>query len=116
MRREIAGTILFFVVVALPAIAQQKKEELVDQVKDAIEASKRFLRNQQDDRGTWERGGMIGPNIARSWATNGQTCLAMLALLTAGEKPSSKICQLGLHYIRMQPPVGTYVTALQTMV
>jgi hypothetical protein len=88
------------------------KEQLVDQVQDSIERAKRFLRQQQRPGGHWEAGnlgGIIGTQ-------GGPTCLALLALLTAGENPKSDVIQSGLNYLRRLEPSGTYVVGLQTMV
>jgi hypothetical protein len=95
--------------------AQQRtppKEELVDQVKNAIDRGVNFLRRNQTNRGDWEKGGVIGLGVI----AGGQTCLAMIALLNAGVKPEDPVIQAGLRYVRQIPQSGTYVVALQTMV
>jgi len=101
------------IVVSGAGVAQERpKEELVDQVQQSIEKAKRFLRAQQRQGGHWEAGnlgGIVGTQ-------GGPTCLALLALLTAGENPKSDVIQNGLAYIRQIPPAGTYVVGLQTMV
>src|SRR5580658_464385 len=102
MRPRIALATLLSLVLALPVCAQQKKEELVDQVKSAIEAGCRYLRQQQDGQGSWERVGIVGRGMIFEPA--GQTCLAVLALLNAGEKPSSNVIQSGLACIRNIQP------------
>ncbi len=48
--------------------------------------------------------------------TGGPSCLATLALLTAGVKPNDPVIQKVLPYIRSLNPEKTYVVALQTMV
>src|ERR1700722_15544200 len=98
MRFGIALAIVVAVLVASPLQAQQKKEDLVDQVRDAIELGKKYLRQQQDAQGRWERGGVIGNGFGI--IENGQSCLALLALINAGEPIESNDIQLGLRYIR----------------
>jgi hypothetical protein len=98
-----------------PRLAHAQKEELVDQVKNAIEAGKKYLRQTQDAQGRWERGGFGGVG-GIGITDGGQSCLAMLALLNAGEPHDSDTIKLGLRYVRSLPPQGTYVVGLQTMV
>jgi hypothetical protein len=100
-----AALVLNFSPDARPAPAE---DELVEQVRKAIEAGVAKLRAEQRG-GTWEVG-------AESVAyPGGMTSLALLALLTAGVPPSDKAIQDGLEYLRGIPPTQTYVAGLQTM-
>ncbi|MBL8796606.1 MAG: DUF4159 domain-containing protein [Planctomycetia bacterium] len=95
--------------------AQPGKEELVEQVRKAIEDGKKFLRQQQvvvgDGTGHWE------VDVNSAGHGGGWTCLTMLALLNAGEKPEAEVVKRGLKYLREQgTPRKTYAVALQTMV
>jgi hypothetical protein len=89
---------------------QSKAEPLVDQVRSAIEAGRRFLQQQEKGRGEWERGLYAGAK------PGGCTALALLALLNSGVKPDDPIIQRGLGYLRQVEPRDTYVVGLQTMV
>jgi hypothetical protein len=95
--------------------APPAKEELVDQVRKAIEDGKKFLRQQQvvvgDGTGHWE------VDVNSAGQSGGWTCLTVLALLNAGEKPEAEVVKRGLKYLRDQGvPRKTYAVALQTMV
>ena len=60
------------------------------------------------------RGALADPlNITRS--QGGVTCLATLALLSAGVEPTDPVMQQALAQVRRFKPEKTYVTALQTM-
>jgi hypothetical protein len=101
-------------VVASPGLAQEKpKEELVDQVKGAIERGVRRLKQEQRPDGTWERGAPFG---GIGGVEGGASCLALLALLTSGVPPTDPVIQNGLRWLRNLPSSGTYVVGLQTMV
>ncbi len=102
-------------VIVVPSTAQpqgREREQLVDQVKNAIDRGVAYLRRNQSARGDWEKGGVIGIGVI----SGGQSCLAMLALLNSGVPPKDPVIQSGLEYVRKIPQVGTYVVALQTMV
>src|SRR5689334_16117547 len=89
---------------------RSKAEPLVDQVRSAIDAGRRFLQQQEKGRGEWERGLYAGAK------PGGCTALALLALLNSGVKPDDRIIQSGLSYLRQIEPRDTYVVGLQTMV
>jgi hypothetical protein len=94
---------------AEPAVPQ---DPLVKQVEKAIAAGGTYLKQSQTKeaggKGHWENG------LQRK---GGFTCLALLALLNAGEDPTSDVIQRGLKYLREDvPPKDTYVVGLQTMV
>jgi hypothetical protein len=96
---------------AMPAEAKKvKREELVDQVRNAIKRGIKYLRGAQKSDGSWE---IDDFSVTRR---GGWTCLAMLALLNAGVSPEDKMIEKGLTYIRQLQPTYTYVRALQTMV
>lgn len=100
---------------AARAAAQEPapKEELVEQVRQAIERGERFLRQQEGGKGHWETG---GPNMVAVMAQGGFSCLAMLALMNAGVPPDDPVIQRGLAWQRQQQFGQTYVVGLQTMV
>ncbi len=85
-------------------------ENLVEDVKRAIEKAIQFLKDQEQGRGNWE---VDGESNARR---GGWTALAMLALLNAGVKPEEPIIQRSLKYLRGIHPEQTYTVGLQTMV
>jgi hypothetical protein len=115
MWRSSISALILALVVGGPALAQDKpKEPLVDQVKNSIDRGVRYLRQQQRPNGSWEgANGLIG---GLQFTQGGQTCLAMLALLTAGVSPDDPAVKAGLEWLRKLPPQGTYVVGLQTMV
>jgi hypothetical protein len=83
-------------------------EVTAEQVRQAIQMGVNFLKSQQDKvEGSWpEHAGQPG----------GLTALCTLALLTAGEEPTSPALRNALSYLRnLPPPNRTYATALQTM-
>src|SRR5262249_26651536 len=89
--------------------ADRKQEPLVNQVEKAIERAKAFIKSKARD-GNWES------DIYGVPRKGGPTCLAVLALLTAGVPPDDPLIEKALAYIRSLPPEQTYTTALQTMV
>jgi hypothetical protein len=96
---------------SLPALAKKpRREELVDQVRNAIKRGIKYLRGAQKSDGSWE---IDDFSVTRR---GGWTALAMLALLNAGVSPDDKMIQKGLTYLRQLDPTYTYVRALQTMV
>src|SRR5262245_8833348 len=96
---------------ARAAAQEQPREELVDRVRVAIERGERFLKQQEGGRGHWENG---GPNVVAVVAPGGWSCLAVLALLTAGTPPDDPVVQRGLAWLRQQQFGSTYVVSLQT--
>jgi hypothetical protein len=92
------------------AAKKPKKEELVDQVRNAIQLGIKYLRSQQLSDGSWEI-----DDFSKT-RPSGWTCLTMLALLNAGVGTDDKMIRNGLAYLRKQEPSFTYVRALQTMV
>ncbi len=95
---------------SIAAVQAQPREELVDRVRTAIDRGVRYLKQQQLENGSWERGpsAMIQPG--------GTTSLVMLALLNSGIKPEEATIQRGLEYLRKVEPRSTYTVGLQTMV
>jgi len=109
--------ILWLVVLALTtrvhAAEAPGKDPMVEQVEKAIESGKKYLKEVQirdgRDKGSWE--------VNVQGRRGGFTCLALLALLTAGEDPRSATIQDGMKFLRDQiQPKDTYVVGLQTMV
>jgi hypothetical protein len=90
--------------------ADEKKERLVDQVRDAIDRGVRHLREMENRNGNWE----LDP-ISTQWP-GGETSLAILALLNCGVEPDDPLVERGLKYLRTVEPQHTYVVGLQTMV
>jgi len=92
--------------VAAPA---RGEDPLVERVRLAIKNGKGYLLGRQRDSGSWENDAAVLSH------KGGETSLAILALITAGESPKSEAIQKGLKYLRGVPPGQTYVVALQTM-
>lgn len=91
--------------------AEKPKEPLVQQVRKAIDAGVRYLRDQEKGNGNWEAVDKASVAMPGGW-----TSLAMLALLNAGIKAEDPIIERGLKYLRQIEPQHTYVVSLQTMV
>jgi hypothetical protein len=89
-------------------------EPLVQTVRTSLDRGTEFLKAKQADRSgkewNWEEGALA------LHQPGGQSCLAMLALLTAGVPPTDPVVKRGMPYIRGLPPQHTYVVGLQTMV
>jgi Domain of unknown function (DUF4159) len=119
--------LLVAVVCAAPArVAEPPRRDddrLADQVREAIAAGKKYLRQAEAGSGNLERsveGNAVFPG--------GLTALATFALLTSGaspgdgeemtreEKDVKDMVNRCLTYLRGVPPEQTYVVALQTMV
>src|SRR5438445_3031809 len=90
--------------------AEKQKEQLVDQVREAINRGVQFLRDKERGRGNWDLDQM-SQGMHGGW-----TSLAMLALLNSGVKPEDPVIERGLRYLRQIEPSQTYVVGLQTMV
>jgi hypothetical protein len=67
-----------------------------------------YLKKQQS-KGNWELG------LGGFTYKGGSTALVMLALMTAGVKPTDPAIQKGLVYLRKIKPSQNYVVALQTL-
>src|SRR5258708_2046088 len=89
--------------------ADRKQEPLVKKVEKAIERAKAFIKSKAKD-GNWES------DIYGVPRKGGPTCLATLALLTAGVPPDDPLIEKALTYIRSLEPDQTYTVGLQTMV
>ena len=95
-----------------PLLAAEKpKEPLVQQVRKAIDAGVRFLRDQEKGNGNWEAVDKASVAMPGGW-----TSLAMLALLNSGVQSEDPIIERGLKYSAQIEPQHTYVVSLQTMV
>jgi RNA polymerase sigma factor (sigma-70 family) len=90
---------------------ERRRSELGEQVERAIRDGIRFLKLQQQPDGSWA-------DIDQESKT-GMTSLVTLALLSAGEKPSSPSLRPALEYLRRFGPDvlnSTYAISLQTQV
>jgi Domain of unknown function (DUF4159) len=100
-------------VVLLPVTARAE-EPLVEKVRRALDRGVQYLKSQQVDRGAgqwnWENDSLT------FLIPGGSSCLAMLALKTAGVPTNDPVVSRGLPYIRSLRPEKTYVVGLQTMV
>jgi hypothetical protein len=103
-------SLVFGVISPAPA-ADDKKEPLVNQVRDAIERGVQYLRDLEKGNGHWEVDGVQSQGRQGGWSS-----LAMLALLNSGVRPEDPIISRGLKFLRTIPPRDTYVVGLQTMV
>jgi hypothetical protein len=108
---------LVFLLVAVPFLLPapaRAEEPLVQKVRKALDNGIQFLKSEQKDQG----GGRWSWDDATlgSLQKGGPSCLAMLALLTAGVPPDDPAIKRGLPFVRGLPPENTYVVGLQTMV
>jgi Domain of unknown function (DUF4159) len=87
-----------------------KKDQLVDQVRDAISRGVQYLRDQERGKGDWEL------DTVTTNFPGGESSLALLALLNSGVDPEDPIIDRGLQYLRTVELQHTYVVGLQTMV
>lgn len=79
-----------------PLLAAEKpKEPLVQQVRKAIDAGVRFLRDQEKGNGNWEAVDKASVAMPGGW-----TSLAMLALLNSGVQSEDPIIERGLKSLR----------------
>lgn len=86
--------------------AQDQPPLTAAQVRESIRQGAEYLLKVQSPRGTWNDMAMY---------PGGVTALCTLALLTAGEDPSSPAMQKSLDYLRGLELDKTYTVALQTM-
>jgi Domain of unknown function (DUF4159) len=96
---------------AQPALSA---EPLADKVKSSLDKGIGYLKKRQENRGgewNWENSELLN----QAWS-GGTSCLATLALLTAGVNPTEREIQRAMPYIRSLKPTQTYVVALQAMV
>jgi Domain of unknown function (DUF4159) len=108
---------LFLAAIALliPASAARAEEALAQKVRQSLNAGVDYLTKAQKPRGgggewSWEN------DTLTLLQPGGTSCLAMLALLTAGVPADDAAVVRGLPYIRGLKPQHTYVVGLQTMV
>src|SRR4051794_10836060 len=78
--------------------AEDAKDDLAAQVREAIRRGVEFLKDQEGGRGQWE------VDLGGAGYRGGRTCLAMLALLNAGVPPDDPVIKRGLDYLRELPP------------
>ena len=102
---------LLALALATPARAE---EPLVQKVRKSLDEGIKYLKSKQKDEGagrwSWDDA-TLG-----SLQKGGPSCLAMLALLTAGVPADDPVVKRGLPFIRGLSPENTYVVGLQTMV
>lgn len=93
-----------FALAGLPAAAQSPPitDETVDQ---AVTRAMEWLKTQRNSAGHWEKSEQ--PTDDRDWA--GDSALALLALLYAGENPRQDDMQQSLAWLSSQSIKGTYV-------
>jgi hypothetical protein len=109
---------LFLLVLAIPLLIPsapaRAEEPLVQKVRTSLNKGIEYLKGQQKhqggDRWDWENATL---NFLQP---GGTSCLAMLALLTAGVPADDPVIKRGLPYIRSLNPQHTYVVGIQTMV
>lgn len=104
--RRPAGAILLIVAFLACAAAPAGADVTGEEVKRAIRKGTRVLRSMQNADGTWPERHRPG----------GETCLAALALLHAGENVDSPALAAALPHIRSLANEHVYVVALKIMV
>ncbi|MCC6420932.1 MAG: DUF4159 domain-containing protein [Gemmataceae bacterium] len=92
----------------LPA-QQRKREPLVEQVRSAIEGGVKWLRQNQNNDGSWN------DKLGAFNHPGGTSALAVLALLNAGVPRDDPMIARGLRHLRDLGHLTTYVRSLQTM-
>lgn len=97
--------------VSLAAIADaDPPREVTDAgVAEAVDHAVEWLRAQQNPSRHWESTGEA--TESRYWA--GDTALALLSLLYAGQSPNQSEISGGLEWLAAQKPTGTYVVSLR---
>ena len=111
-KRILAVMILLFSSVRgtfVHAQAPQRKEDLVDQVKSSIDRGVQYLRQTQQNDGSWKT------DLILLDYRGGETALGVLALLNCGVSTSDPAVKNGLRFLRGLESNKTYVRALQTM-
>ncbi len=98
--------IAFLLVFGLASVPSASADVSGEQVKRAIARAVRYIKRLQDDEGNW-RG---------HYYPGGETCLATLALLQAGEPVDSPAIAAALKSIRKTPLQHTYVVSLKIQV
>src|SRR5262245_57041040 len=101
-------SVLAIVLLLVPAA--KGKEDLVDEVRKAIDRGIKRLRDAENGKGNWE---------SRGYPKAGESALAMVALLNAGVKPDDPIIERGLKFLRdndvAKGQQNTYVVGLEAM-
>ncbi|HKB03502.1 MAG TPA: DUF4159 domain-containing protein [Gemmataceae bacterium] len=102
------------VLLLVPAAPARAEEPLVQKVRTSLDQGIKYLKGKQTPQGgdtwNWEN------DTLTVLQPGGSSCLAMLALLTAGVPVDDPAVKKGLPYIRDLEPKHTYVVGLQTMV
>jgi len=100
------GIPIVLIALGRPARADVTSEKVERSIRDGV----RYLKGKQGPDGSW--------GDVDQAARTGPTSLAVLALLTAGEKPGSPTIQRALEHLRQFRPDqlnSTYAISLQTM-
>jgi len=92
--------------VLLAGMATASAEVTSAQLKQAVRTAVQAIKARQNPDGTW----------SGRYFAGGETCLATLALLQAGERPDSPELTGTLRYIRDLPDRHVYVVSLKIMV
>ncbi len=95
-----ASILLFISVVSAGADEVPLTDQTVD---DAIQRAAAWIKSQRNEAGHWEHG---EDTKARFWA--GDSALALLALLYAGQNPRASDMQASLEWLAAQPMKATY--------
>lgn len=90
------------------AVAQAPPSLTAFDVENAIERGSKWLLSQQDASGHWETN---DNKTDRNWA--GDSGLALLALLYAGQNPRTEAMDRGLSWLAEQPLQATYTFAVR---
>src|SRR6516162_6509806 len=101
MRLAIPTASLFALLLLLPVPARTEPEDpnqIVEQVRKAIDAAKGFLLKKQNANGSWEISEST-MNDPSALYIGGKTSLALLALLNAGVPTDDPAIQKGLKYL-----------------
>ncbi|HEX3147226.1 MAG TPA: DUF4159 domain-containing protein [Gemmataceae bacterium] len=105
--------LLVAIPILIPTAPARAEEPIVKKVRKSLDEGIKYLKDTQKDDGgryTWEN------SLLANLQPGGTSCLAMLALLTAGVPADDPVIKRGLPYIRGLEARHTYVVGLQTMV
>ncbi|MGE0481225.1 MAG: DUF4159 domain-containing protein [Phycisphaerae bacterium] len=98
---------------AVRAPAQSQPSPVTDQaVRSAIARGVEWLKGQRNGQGHWER--QADESSDRYWG--GDTALALLALLYAGEDAREEYMSRALDWLALQPARATYVVGVRAHV
>ena len=115
------------VLVALLAIAPISFAATPDQIDQAISKAKNYLYQQQQPDGSWELVPVAEPSppasailaikqSPRAGQWSGRTAIAIYALLTAGENPTSERLAKGVAFLKKSKTGGVYALGVRCQV